>query len=49
VEKFNREPLFCLTSPDDAKALGEESNGLKVFGRGYIAPHTFYIGEDAYE
>jgi hypothetical protein len=53
-EKFGRVPLFCLTSPDDAKALGATfSLGLGrevgVQARSYIAKDTFYIGEDAGE
>ncbi len=51
VEKFEREPRFCLTSALDAADLAADAEALPVSvqARGYIARYTFYIGEDAVE
>lgn len=49
ANKFNREAMMCLTSPDDAAALladegAPENVGVK--GLSYIPRFTFYVGRE---
>jgi hypothetical protein len=49
-QKFRREATCCLTSPQDAQELAirnaDKDPDMVVHARGYIARHTFYVGED---